>query len=488
MSEIINNNEIIDDEGEDYFPVIIKDIDDFDIINQEILKEINRARQSPEEYITIFDDILKRIKDKKDNCLFLDNVPFVYNDLFGSLTESIQFLKTQKKLPTLIYNQSISDCCENLLYAFVNNPDYKNNNLNYENRINEYGHIFGENYEIINYDISDAEFLVINMILGDGDKSKFERKVIFNPNLKYIGIISGIVPPNKFCIIINSCEDFYEIDENIPLEIKSKFKTKKNLYDSKVAISKKSKKILKDKVELDNKNGNKRKDKESKKLRNPNNNNNVALSNPPNKILLKDMFDYDLENFDEEEFFEKEFDTKYGKYEKEKNSYKKMFSTTSTIEKGIQKTIVTKIVENVDKNGIKRGYYIEKEEKKGNKNKEKEYIEKEKRDMKILKDIEKKEKERIQKENNKKKIKEIPIKLKGKKIENDERENQGEDYTYTYIEDNHNLPDGAIEMQVQQKTITDSNGEPVLEITKTITYEDGSVQKIVDKQPIEEYE
>ena len=108
--------------------------------------------------------------------------------------------------------------------------------------------------------------------------------------------------------------------------------------------------------------------------------------------------------------------------------------------------------------------------------------------MKILKDIEKKEKERIQKENNKKKIKEIPIKLKGKKIENDERENQGEDYTYTYIEDNHNLPDGAIEMQVQQKTITDSNGEPALEITKTITYEDGSVQKIVDKQPIEEYE
>ena len=71
-------------------------------------------------------------------------------------------------------------------------------------------------------------------------------------------------------------------------------------------------------------------------------------------------------------------------------------------------------------------------------------------------------------------------------MENDEKENSGEDYSY--FEDNQNLPDGAIEMQVQHKTITDSNGEPALEITKTITYDDGSVQKFVDNQPLEKYE
>ena len=129
MSNKINHTEIIEEEEEvDYFPKIIKDIDDFDIINQNILKEINRARQSPEEYITILDDILKRLK-YKDNYLFLDKIPFIYNDLFKSLMESIQFLKSQQKLPNLIYNQSISDCCENLLYAYVNNPEYKNNNI-----------------------------------------------------------------------------------------------------------------------------------------------------------------------------------------------------------------------------------------------------------------------------------------------------------------------------------------------------------------------
>ena len=501
MSKNINNIKIISNE-EEYIPEVIREIDDFDSINQEVLKEINKARQSPEEYALILEDILKRIKEKNDNCLFLDNIPFIYNDLYDSLKDSINYLKSQKKLPNLEYNKSISYSCEDLLYEYVNDPNYKNSNINYESRINQYGQPIGENYEIINYDISDAEFLVINLILCDGDKSKFERKVIFNPNLKYIGIISGIIPPNKYCIIINCCEDFYENDKNIPIEMKNKFKTQKNIYNTKTVISKKSDTIPEEIKNIDNNKNYKisKKEKEKEKenkhkinedKNNQNKNNNIILRNPPNKIVLKDMFDYDLENFDEEEFFEKEFDTNYGKYEKDKNSHKKMFSTTSTIENGVQKTIITKLVENVDKNGIKRGYFIEKEENKenkGNKYNKNEYIEKEKRDMKILKDMERKEKERIQNENKKKRIKEIPIKLKGKKGENDDREYLEEDNTMNYEEENNNLPEGAVDMQIQQKTITDSNGEPVLEITKTITYEDGSVQKIVDKLPLEAFE
>ena len=196
-----------------------------------------------------------------------------------------------------------------------------------------------------------------------------------------------------------------------------------------------------------------------------------------------------MENFDEEEFFEKEFDTNYGKYEKEKNSHKKIFKTTATSENGQQTTITTTIVENVDKNGIKRGYFVEKEEnvnienknyinKKENVKERNERIEKEKRDMKILKDMEIKEKERIEKEKyNKKRIKEIPIKLKGKK---EFDQNEYFDDEQCEVDPNAELPEGAVGMHVQQKTITDSKGEPTLEITKTITYPDGSIQQFVN--------
>ena len=208
------------------------------------------------------------------------------------------------------------------------------------------------------------------------------------------------------------------------------------------------------------------------------------LRNPQKKIISNNMLDNDLENFNEDEFFEKEFDTNYGNVENDRNSNKKMFSTTSTTKNGEQKTIITKIVENFDKNGIKKGYFIEKEEKNGNKSiKGREnnyYIEKDKREMEFLKDMERKEKERIERENKRKRIKEVPIKLKGKRNEMNEREYFEEGQSERY--ENAELPEDAIGMRVQQKTVTDSYGKPMLEVTKTITYNDGSIQKFVNKK------
>ena len=98
--------------------------------------------------------------------------------------------------------------------------------------------------------------------------------------------------------------------------------------------------------------------------------------------------------------------------------------------------------------------------------------------MKILKDMEKKEKERIEKQKyDRNRIKEIPIKLKGKK---DFDENEYFDDEQYDVDPNVELPEGAVGMHVQSKTITDSNGEPSIAITKIITYPDGSIQQFVN--------
>ena len=492
MSFNKNTNYIVEEE-EQYIPDIEIEIDDFDDFNQKIFNEINYAREFPEEYVLKLEDILKIIESNKGNFLFLENVPFVYNDLYGSLSESIKFLKSQKKLPGFVYHQELSDACEELLYKYVYDQNYKNNNNLFEKRINQYGQSFGDNYELINYDMFDPEFIVINMILSDGDRDKYERKVIFNQNLKYIGLCFGFITPSKVCTIITCCEDFFGKDEHVPIEIQNQSKTKKKNYYSKIINSKKSKNTIINVPDFKipkPKKSNIKKTQRIEKIKEDNNNvsrgknknNNIILRKQPSNRITKNIFDYDLENFDEEEFFEKEFDTNYGKVEKDKNSNKKMFTTTTTTEDGTNKTIITTIVENVDNNGVKRGYFIEKEQKN-----EKKYIneniEKEKKDMKQLKMMERKEKERLEREKNKKRIKEIPIKLKGKKGQMDEIEYGDEEQTEK--EEYPDLPKGAIGMQVKKKTIT-SNGEPFLEITKTITYDDGSVQKLFDKQPLEE--
>ena len=427
-SQNINNNKILtEDKEEEFCTELDINIDNFNFFNQEILDEINEAREFPDKYAEKLELILKNLKTEDETFLFLESVPFIYNDLYNSLNDAINFLKTQKKLPCLQFLNSIADACDNLVDEYVRNINYKNNNLTFEKRINNYGQSYGENYEIIVWDMPDPEFLVINLILSDEDKSKFSRKVIFNPNLKYIGLSTGVFPPNKICSIINFCEEFY--NEENPIDVQNKIKDKKNIYNSKTISSKISKINPKEMVQIKlAKNSQIKNNNKNIPLRNQNNkkniNNNIDnsnLRNPPKKNMIKSIFDYDLENFDEEEFFEKEFDTNYGKYEKEKNSHKKLFKTTATNENGQQATITTTIIENVDKNGIKRGYFVEKEDKvnvetknyinnKENEKERNERIEKEKRDMKILKDMERKEKERIEKDKyNKKRIKEIPI-------------------------------------------------------------------------------
>ena len=223
---------------ENYIPEYEIEISDLNTFNQEVLKEINELRENPQKYAEKLENILEIILKSKDikeeKYLFLENIPFIYNDLYGSLNDSIKFLKSQKKLSHLKEVKTISEnSCGILVNGFTENPNYKNSDKEFENRIKEIGKSFGENYEIINFYIFDPEFLIINLILSDAEKTKFTRKALFNPNIKYIGISSGFILPNKMCIIINLCEEFFDKNNNID---ENKFKGKKNIYSSKKII------------------------------------------------------------------------------------------------------------------------------------------------------------------------------------------------------------------------------------------------------------
>ena len=148
--------------------------------------------------------------------------------------------------------------------------------------------------------------------------------------------------------------------------------------------------------------------------------------------------------------------------EKDKNFQKKIFTTSTSTENGLNTTIISEIFENVQ-NGVKKGYFTEQRKIKNyDKSWRNENAEKEKRDMTILKDMERREKERMHKIN------------KNENKRNIERS-----------EDNDELPEGVVDIQVKRKNIVDSEGNPAVEIIKTITYEDGSVQNIVRRQAVD---
>ena len=90
-------------------------IRDFYSFSLQILNEINYAREHPDEFVEKLKELQETVEDSKDNCLYIENVPFVYNNLLGSLDNSIKFLEKQQELPRLNYNKTITQACDYLL-------------------------------------------------------------------------------------------------------------------------------------------------------------------------------------------------------------------------------------------------------------------------------------------------------------------------------------------------------------------------------------
>ena len=465
-------------------------IRDFYSFSLQILNEINYAREHPDEFIEKLKELQGTIEDSKDNCLFIENVPFIYTNLSGSLNDAIKFLEKQNELPKLIYNKSITQACDYLLDELVSHDGLDDENANdysLENRLIKFGHPFGENYELIDYGMFDPEFIVINFILGDGDKNKFERNIIFNPKVKYVGIASGILSSEKICTIINFCEEFFDLYEKIPINIEKKyskltpsFNTKTiNNYSGKTGKSTNVERYTSNTKkegnteeqfteEINTKKGDsgnvfsvkkteyikrresikdideyrkKQKDKKDAKL----SLRNKKTKNEPNNEI--DFFNDD-DDFDNDDFFDKEFDIDFDEdfKGKKKTSKKTTTTTTTTDENGAKKTVVTTVTEEIDgSSNTKKETYEEEENEdenenntyqriKGRKNKIKERpkIGKEKeKENKIIKKKEYEvqeeyEEEEDPKENNNNNIKNIKLNSKKEKKDKEINNNLNE--------------------------------------------------------------
>jgi len=220
----------------DYNPALR--IRDFYSFGLQVLNEINYARMHPDEFVEKLEELYSTIPD--DNCLYIEGIPFLYSNLKKSLEDAIDFLSHQKPLPGLIYNKTITQACDFLLDELIIHDglnEDESNKYSLENRLGKFGEPLGETYELIDYGMFDPEFIVINFILCDGDNQKYERNVIFNPRIKFLGIASAILPSEKICTVINFCEEFYDKFEPIPVDIQMKFKKSAPKYNTKTIKS-----------------------------------------------------------------------------------------------------------------------------------------------------------------------------------------------------------------------------------------------------------
>ena len=558
-------------------------IRDFYSFGLQVLNEINFARMHPDEFAQKLEELNDTINS--DNCLYIDGVPFLYTNLKESLEDAIKFLSKQKPLPGLIYNKTITQACDFLLDELIIHDGLdsdESNKYSLENRLSKFGEPLGESYELIDYGMFDPEFIVINFILCDGDNQKYERKVIFNPKIKFLGIAASILPSDKICTVINFCEDFYEKYESIPLDVQMKYKKSSPQYTTKTV------KNYQNKIEKGNQNLKNEKDEEKEYLDN--------LDNLTNDYNIKRRNSGNIFNMKKDQYIQRRDSIKKQKEEKkkEKQNDQQQRGGTINIQPKVMKTKNTEpkkeLIEDLgdeDDEEFRDDRMVIRRKKTLHEPKGMEVIEEEKSENEEPFDREFKIETPLKKENNyippkniekisnfsenknkkpnsnlknsttetkylgdkkittttttetaddgnkktitttiteeigheiprfrNKVVKDIPFKSYGRKmyqnpkdefdIEKEMRELEKDfDKEFGHLnlkspikpvfestddmfekEDDIDIPDGAISIEVKQKTITDSKGKPVLVVHKTIHYDNGEIKTIIEKKNI----
>jgi hypothetical protein len=153
-----------------------------------ILDTHNRLRADPVAFIPFIEKYIRYIKE--DNVLYIPNQQSVQlREGVKGFLDAIDFLNKQRPLHTLTFDESLSDAAQeyaNMLgeKGLVHNE----NGLSVSERVEKFCEWETICAESIDYGSQTAEDVIISLLVDDGVNNKAHRELLFNKNIKYIGI------------------------------------------------------------------------------------------------------------------------------------------------------------------------------------------------------------------------------------------------------------------------------------------------------------
>ena len=209
-----NSNVPISDNNKSELTIYSKFVED-------VINEINFVRTKPSEYAAKLERICSSITGHK---VKVGNSIMKLREGSKIFDESIQYLLNIGPMEPLELCDGLSESANELLSILiiqegVDMSEFSLDIYDLEHRLDHFGVFFGEFNEIIDYGSFDAEFVVVNFILGDGDETRTDRHTILNPQMKCCGIASGILPSTKKCTVLNVVQHYYKPGEEIPDKI-----------------------------------------------------------------------------------------------------------------------------------------------------------------------------------------------------------------------------------------------------------------------------
>ena len=181
---------------------------------RDLLREVNDLRRNPCAYA---DKILKNKKYFEANSKVWKQPKSSYaiktEEGPAAFDEAADFLKNKAMSRNeLDPSKALTKIATDFLHEYQKDPMA---NVELEGVVSKYGKFTGYFRRLIQLGATTPEFVVISLVVGDGDKTRGYRDALLAENLNKIGIAHGDQKDYKNISVIVACNDFKnEVDSN----------------------------------------------------------------------------------------------------------------------------------------------------------------------------------------------------------------------------------------------------------------------------------
>ena len=178
---------------------------------KDLVKEVNDFRRNPYAYA---DKIAKNKKyfEKDSNNWKQPKSNLVIKTQEGpaAFDEAIEFLKNKAQSRNeLTPSKGLTKIAEDLLKEYQNDAM---TNVPIEGIVKKQGKFTGLFRNVVQLGSDVPEYVVVSLIVGDGDKTRSYRDALLSENLNKIGVAHGDHKDYRECSVITVCNDFINAD------------------------------------------------------------------------------------------------------------------------------------------------------------------------------------------------------------------------------------------------------------------------------------
>jgi len=189
----------------------MKSLKDLEKLKKEVINETNRIRSNPKSYIPILESYIKyfdgNILEKPDTDTGIETQEGAF-----AYQEAINFLKSQKPIEPLIYDEEVSKASQELSDLMGKTGNTEDNNI--EERISKYVDWDVAISENIDFGGFTGEDVIINLLVDDGVEDRSHRSNLFNTKIKYFGVGTSFHKEYDICTVIDYIGEILEYTNN----------------------------------------------------------------------------------------------------------------------------------------------------------------------------------------------------------------------------------------------------------------------------------